>query len=333
MERISSGRGYAIIAARGIAAAALAAIAFLWAPRAGAQDITAYARECAKKIAPVPAFDCTQGIEIPITVNQQPPPSYQPHMDCDRPSLLYLAGVNTDGNCVPYSRVIIFRDDDVAQIVAMCREKKIRDANTALYDEVDVISHSVRTGSTCWFQAEAPGLLDPSRGLNGKKVPSPEDPAGKSFWNEPVVTSKGECAACHDSDPFMYSPFIAQTRQLPADPFGKYANDIGAPFRAWQQPSAINTRGNTCLGCHRIGNLMTCKQTVREAVGIVTSRGSDEWAKTYPNSHWMPPGNSMTQKQWDQIYGGSVDAIFACCANPKAPECNVTPIHGAQPQK
>ena len=77
---------------------------------------------------------------------------------------------------------------------------------------------------------------------------------------------------------------------------------------------------------------MTCKQTVRQAVGE-PSPGSDEWAKKYPNSHWMPPGNSLTQKQWDQIYGESVKAILACCANPKAPECNVTPIHDAQPQK
>jgi hypothetical protein len=168
--------------------------------------------------------------------------------------------------------------------------------------------------------------------LNGKKVPSPEDPAAKNFWIEPVVVSKGKCGYCHDSDPFMYSPFIAQTGQLPADPFGKYVNDIGAPFREWQQPSAISTRGNTCVGCHRIGNLMTCKQTVRQAVGE-PSPGSDEWAKKYPNSHWMPPGNSLTQKQWDQIYGESVKAILACCANPKAPECNVTPIHDAQPQK
>jgi len=330
MERISRDKGYAIIAA-----AALAAVAFMWAPRAGAQDdqypdITEYARECARKIAPVPSFDCTKGTEIPITVNQQPPHSYQPHMNCDRPSLLNMG--TTDGNCVPYSRVVVLRDDDVAQIVALCREKKIRDAKTVLYDEIDITSHNVRTGSTCWFQAEILGVLDPARGLNGKKVPSPEDPAAKNFWIEPVVVSKGKCGYCHDSDPFMYSPFIAQTGQLPADPFGKYVNDIGAPFREWQQPSAISTRGNTCVGCHRIGNLMTCKQTVRQAVGE-PSPGSDEWAKTYPNSHWMPPGNSLTQKQWDQIYGESVKAILACCANPKAPECNVTPIHDAQPQK
>jgi len=159
MERISRDKGYAMIAA-----AALAAVAFMWAPRAGAQDdqypdITEYARECARKIAPVPSFDCTKGTEIPITVNQQPPHSYQPHMNCDRPSLLNMG--TTDGNCVPYSRVVVLRDDDVAQIVALCREKKIRDAKTVLYDEIDITSHNVRTGSTCWFQAEILGVLDP----------------------------------------------------------------------------------------------------------------------------------------------------------------------------
>ncbi|HUJ82438.1 MAG TPA: hypothetical protein VLW83_11190 [Candidatus Acidoferrales bacterium] len=313
--------------------AAAAFFALLRAQPAGAQDITAYAKECARKIAPVQEFDCLKGVEIPITVNLQPPPGYQPQMNCDRPSLLYQAGENTDGSCVPFSRAIVLRDDAQAQIVAICREKKIRDRETKLFDEVDVISHNVHTGSTCWFQAQAGEPLAPNRGLFGTRVPSPEEPIGKKFWNTPAVTAKGNCVTCHDSDPFMYSPYIAQTRQLPADPFGKYANDIGAVFRAWEKPSAISTRGNTCVGCHRIANLTTCRQTVREAVGIVTSRGSDDWARQYPNSHWMPPGNSMTEKQWDQIYSASVQKIFACCANPKAPECEITPIRGALPQK
>jgi hypothetical protein len=313
--------------------AAAAIIGALCAAPACAQDITAYGKECARKIAPVPEFDCLKGIEIPITVNLLPPPSYQPQMNCDRPSLLYQAGENTDGRCVPFSRVIVLRDDAQAQVVAICREKKIRDPDTKLFDEVDVISHNLHTGSTCWFQAQAREPLSRNTGLIGTRVPSPDSSIGKIFWHAPAVTAKGNCVSCHDSDPYMYSPFIAQTRQLPADPFGKYANDIGAAFRAWEIPSAISTRGNTCVGCHRIGNLTTCKQTAREAVGMVTSPGSDDWAKQYPNSHWMPPGNSMTEKQWDQIYSASVQKIFACCANPKAPECDITPIRGAQPQK
>lgn len=319
-------RAAAMRLAPGIAAAFLA---LACAPLSRAQDINAYGRECARKIAPVPAFDCAKGVEIPITVNLQPPPGYQPQMNCDRPSLLVQAGENTDGSCVPYSRVLVLRDDAQAQIVAVCREKKIRDANTKLYDEVDVISHNVRTGSTCWFQAQAPEPLSPNTGLFGNRVPSPEEPIAKKFWHAPAITAKGNCVTCHDSDPFMYSPYIAQTRQFPADPVGKYANDIGAAFRAWEKPAAISTRGNTCVGCHRIGNMTTCKETVREAVGLVTSPGSDDWAKQYPNSHWMPPGNSMTEKQWEQIYSSSVQKIFACCANPKAPECDITPIRGA----
>src|SRR5271169_4556992 len=83
------------------AAYSFAAAAFftqLCAVPAGAQDITAYAKECARKIAPVQEFDCLKGAEIPITVNLQVPPTYQPQMDCDRPSLLYQAGENTDGS-------------------------------------------------------------------------------------------------------------------------------------------------------------------------------------------------------------------------------------------
>ena len=51
------------------------------------EDITGYAQECAARIAAVPAFDCTQGTEIPITVDGKTPASYAPGMSCDRPSL------------------------------------------------------------------------------------------------------------------------------------------------------------------------------------------------------------------------------------------------------
>ena len=311
--------------------AAAAIIGALCAAPACAQDITAYGKECARKIAPVPEFDCLKGIEIPITVNLLPPPSYQPQMNCDRPSLLYQAGENTDGRCVPFSRVIVLRDDAQAQVVAICREKKIRDPDTKLFDEVDVISHNLHTGSTCWFQAQAREPLSRNTGLIGTRVPSPEEPIGKKFWNAPAVTAKGNCVTCHDSDPFMYSPFIAQTRQLPADPFGKYANDIGAWFRAWEKPSAISTRGNTCVGCHRIGSLVTCHTSIRQAVGLEPIPGQDTWAQQFPQSHWMPPGNWLTPEAWKIIYQQSVQELSKCCATPNAPGCKRVSVTGATP--
>ncbi len=310
------------------------------AGHSAAQDIVTYGRECAKKVAPIPAFDCfdeKKGAVVPITVNGATPPRYDPQMTCDRPSLLYQAGENTDGHCVPYSRVLVLQDDKKAQISAVCRQKKIRDAASPLFDEIDIIAHNVETGSTCWFQAQAPEPLSPARGLNGRRVPPPDEetpprgqPAARTFWKSPAQTAKGNCISCHDSDPFMYSPFIAQTRKLPADPFGKYTNDIGAAFQQWNKPSSITTRGNTCTSCHRIGSLETCRRTVRESAGNAASPGSDDWAKRYPHSHWMPPGNAYTQAQWDVIYRESFDKILQCCVQPNGPGCRVTPIRGSK---
>jgi hypothetical protein len=316
------------------------AILFLCSPAlAQAQDIVAYGQECARKVAPVPAFDCLNsaiGAIAPITVDEKTPPSYQPQMLCDRPSLLYEAGENTDGQCVPYSRFLVLRDDATAQIAAVCRQKKIRGQNSPLFDEVDIVAHNVQTGSTCWFQAQAPEPLDPGRGLNGRRVPPPDEavpppgqPSARSFWNSPEKTASATCVSCHDIDPFMYSPLAAQTRQLPSDPFGKYANNIGAPFQLWPKPLNLSTRGNTCTSCHRIGSLETCQRTMRESTGLITSPGSDDWAQRYPNSHWMPPGNAKTQTQWDVIFGPSLQELLACCANPKLPQCIVAPVVGA----
>lgn len=313
---------------------------FAGAGRCAAQDIIAYGRECAKKVAPIPAFDCLdekKGSVVPITVNGVTPSKYEPQMTCDRPSLFYQAGEKTDGHCVPDTRVLVLQDDKKAQISAVCRQKEIRDASSPLFDEIDVISHNLETGSTCWFQALAQPPLSPARGLNGRRVPPPDEvtppagqPSAKKFWNSPEQTAKADCVSCHDSDPFMYSPFIAQTGKLPADPLGKYANDIGAPFQKWKKPFSLSTRGNTCTSCHRIGSFATCQHTVAESVGKTASPGSDDWAQRYPNSHWMPPGNSYTQAQWDVIYRQSLEKIGQCCVDPSRPGCQVMPIRGSK---
>ena len=135
------------------------------------EDITGYAQECAARIAAVPAFDCTQGTEIPITVDGKPPASYAPGMSCDRPSLLPpVPGETTDGQCLPYQRILKLRDDSTAQISAICRQKILRPAGTYLYDEVDIVLHGVASGSTCWFQALAPLPLTAEHGLDGRHV-------------------------------------------------------------------------------------------------------------------------------------------------------------------
>jgi len=303
--------------------AACAALAAFLLPSGHAETIVEYGRACAQKVAPIPAFSCRDGEAVPITVDGREPPAYAPQMSCDRPSLLPPEGAEkTDGQCVPHSRALVLRDDDRAQVSAFCRQKIIRPGDTHLYDEIDIVAHNVRTGSTCWFQASAPLPLRADRGVDGRRVPPPD--AGRSaqrFWNAPSRTAAANCVRCHDSGPFMYSPFIAQTKALPGDPFGPYKNDIGRDFRRWPQPIAITTRGNTCTTCHRIGNMNSCQVAMFESVGAKRSLGLDNWGTKFPQSHWMPPGHLHSQAQWDEIFERSVAQLAACCKDPAGPGC------------
>jgi hypothetical protein len=250
-------------------------------------------------------------------------------MNCDKPSLLPVPDSQQgDGYCVPHSRALVLRDDSQAQISAFCRQKKIRPKGTHVFDEIDIVAHNVRTGSTCWFQATAPEPLRADRGLDGRSVPSPTRvsvlppaPKPEAFWNAPALTAKQNCVNCHDSGPFMYSPFIAQTKALPGNPFGKYKNDVGQVFKDWQQPFGITTRGNTCTTCHRVGNMNSCQVALFQSTGMASYAGQDDWAKKFPASHWMSPGNLHSKAQWDTTFSDSVRKLAACCSDPKGAEC------------
>jgi hypothetical protein len=80
-----------------------------------AQNATTYGGECAREVTQVSKFNCSDGVEVPVTVDGVSPETYTPGQSCDRPSLLPpFPGQKTDGQCVPYSRALILRDDDVA---------------------------------------------------------------------------------------------------------------------------------------------------------------------------------------------------------------------------
>jgi len=326
--------------------------------RATAQDdydVVQYGDDCAKRIAAAPAFNCLDGEIIPITVDGKTPDAYTPHMACDRPAYLPYPD-STDGQCTPYSRVRTVRDDDV-QMLLFCRRMFIRPADSPQFDSIEIIMHNVVSGSTCFFISKNFGA-DPN-GENGLRVPPPNEAtpppgtiAARDLWASPRHVAEHGCIFCHDSDPWMHSPWIAQTDQLPTDPWGFHAVDVGGPFAAWPQPQSIRTRGNTCTGCHRIGSLNTCGardiptfgaqpakmlQSVGQAPpgrfgaapgsdAAATPDPVDAWAHAYPHSYWMPPGNGFTLEQWNAIYEQSLADLQRCCADHDAPGCIVEPI-------
>ncbi|WP_417455113.1 hypothetical protein [Kiloniella sp.] len=277
------------------------------------QDLASYGNMCAEAIRDLPAFNCQTGTMIPITINGgETPDKYYKDMDCDRPSLLPL-GKDADGQCVPYSRVLDLSEGD-NQVAVLCRQKKIRTASSIYYDEIDVVAHSAKDGSTCWFQATGSNGLP----IDGSLVPSPMKKApfedyeeARQFWNTPKEVSDDGCGNCHDNDPFMYSPFIGQVwDKVPTDPEGWYKH-LGRDFQKWQ-PISLSTRDNTCVGCHRLGVDFTSGQATEEAVGMADIPNANTWAQTYPASHFMPVGNFHSEAQWRVIYAKSVSEILRC---------------------
>jgi hypothetical protein len=321
-------------------------------------DVVQYGKDCAKLIAEAPPFDCLDGEIVPITVDGETPAEYTRHMRCDRPAYLPYPE-KSDGQCTPYSRVRAARDDDV-QMLLFCRRMYIRPPDSTFFDSIEIIMHNVVTGSTCFFISKNFGG-DPE-GDDGRRVPPPSEdvpPEGRisarELWATPAETADHGCIFCHDSDPWMRTPWIAQTEQLPADPWGLHSVDVGGPFEKWPEPMSITTRGNACTGCHRIGSLNTCGthviptfgqqpakmlQSIGRAphgrmgtpAGTSTGDGPEvvsTWGETYPNSYWMPVGNDLTEEEWKVVYERDVAELERCCADHDAPGCIVEPVRKA----
>ncbi|NJM43696.1 MAG: hypothetical protein HC858_06445 [Brachymonas sp.] len=327
-----------------------------------AQTFYQYGAQCAKEVTPIPAFSCMAGEKIPITINGQITTSFT--ATCDKPSLLKATDAGAQGQCVPGSRALVLRDDAKAQISAICRKHVVREPDSPLFDEINIVSHNLTNGKTCWFTAKAAIPYQADRGINGARlVPSPSGlpsaavsskaprgyelihPASETLqpnwrdawrvekttlpnpaavWMSPETLVKREpaCTTCHDSGPFMYSPYIAQTTQLPGDPFGKYQpRAIGQAFKVWPQPFALTTRGNTCTTCHRMGNMNSCAVASLQATGRKPQEGGNAWSQEFPQSHWMSPGNLHSRLQWDQAFIKSLNEIVDCCNNSNAAQC------------
>lgn len=318
---------------------------------AHAETLFEYGRQCAEQVGEIPAFNCMAGEEIPITVDGRPVPADQAPARCDRPSL--LPQPDAQSPCVPGSRALVLRDDKAVQVSAICRKQVARPAGSPLFDEINLISHSLKNGKTCWFTAKAAAPLSAATGIDGRWVPSPSTlkrlpppaspegvkaPPADKLWQTPaqVAWSQPACVNCHDSGPFMYSPYIAQTTQLPGDPVGYYEpKALGADFkRAWAKLHAfgITTRGNTCTACHRMGNMNSCQVAMQQSTGNAPQQGGDEWSKRFPQSHWMSPGNLHSRAQWDEAFSDSLKKLAACCADPKGAGCKVVGYGAKAPQ-
>jgi len=297
------------------------------------QTLLEYGAQCAQEVGEIPPFDCNSGTEIPITINGKRQGANEAPNQCDKPSLLHLRDGNWPGQCLPGSRVLNLSRGST-QISAYCRRDRSHPGTKPVYDEVDIVLHHSGNGKTCWFASRPPS--DPATGIDTSRVPPPNEkmpPSGFTpaveFWKSPVDTASMKCMSCHDAGPFIFSPYIGQVwDKVPTDPWGKYSS-IGQAF-PHDPVMVITTPGNACIGCHRIGRSESCELYIPLSVGqhLEKSPGNNEWANTYPASHWMPPGNNMSESEWSAANMKSVDSILSCCKGKKGADrdCTFTPI-------
>ena len=294
--------------------------------------INNYGRRCAQEIAFLPPINCLEGEIIPVTVNGKEPKSYPKNLKCDRPSMQDLKG-KADSQCVPYSRVLKLPLQDPDTIaVAFCRRYKEREKDSPLFDDISIILHRKSSGATCFFQSTD----DRTKALDGTRVPPPhelpiETPLGEEvaakFWLPPEKVALRRCHQCHDSDPFIHSPYISQTSQIPSHPKGAY-KIVGKEFSDWPIVYGVDTKDkNLCTSCHRMGHQYSCNEYAPYSTGDKPILGQHKGFKSFPKAHWMPPNPEETSlKQWQERYLRDILQIQSCCKNPDQDFCRVTPI-------
>ncbi len=350
----------------------------------GSVTATAHAQHCAERLGAIRPFSCFDGEIMPIKVNgaeiqpylsQQQAAAYDfgtgtSQLRCDKPALL---GLGNQGHCIPYARVgrlKTYREDgsehpDV-DTVFTCRRYVARLGQSTyagqvfdgsehpLFEDIAVIQHNRVSGETCFFQMLKPGAAP----IDGRRIPPPTEvalpPGGPSyavpaasFWLGPDDTAAKGCNKCHDSDPWMHSPYIDQVRGpdggpiVPAGAFGsgrggKYSVIGRRGFYNWERSKAISstvttdTEGKSCTQCHNVGNINSCAQWSQQSAGTVygpnlTTTGANDFHHRY----WMPPAEAALQNYNGWANAGwkrAAERLQACCTNPAAAGCASTPI-------
>ena len=343
-------------------------------------DIVTYAKECSERLGRLPAFNCLDGEIIKIEVDGEVPSHGYPefagdssgNLDCDKPAHLAMGN---EGRCMPWARLgrlPSIRADGTTHpdvdTVFICRRYNGRDGSYRWrdgqtydarvfpgFEDVAVIQHNRVTGETCWFQ-----MLD-STAKDARRVPPPDEEqlpsdapstalSARTFWLSPQRTAAINCLSCHDSDPWIHTPYVAQVKDrngrpiLPSHPFGPYKNMGRKYFTDWltanrQSFSVAPREANSCVSCHRIGSKNTCGNFAAQSIGAREAAGMSAWAReNFGLSTWMPPqipGAPTSHAEWFADMGGyrsAAEKLIHCCQNPDSVECQErTPINTAPP--
>jgi len=239
--------------------------------RSGDEDLAHFALRCDKAMGgvTVPAFDCDVGSE----------PDGQGAADgssikCEAPNVL-------KNECDPGSHFqVLHRNEggDGIYIVAHCRRQVARKkTDPGEYGDIAVIQYNANSGATCYYQALGYEL--------SHSAPKPSLGEG-GYWKTPAETADINCVQCHDTGPFIRSPYLAQLGEVwpylgdpshpgtPPQAKDVKGNDlpgtlyvdrnsmwnktmpysfVGLNFQSWEAYKLTGDAGAECTGCHRMG--------------------------------------------------------------------------------
>lgn len=214
------------------------------------------------------------GKYLPITVKDEVPEEYHPHMRSDRPMMLpttFEGWEEDEGQSIPYGVVgRIPGSNPEVQWVFLARHYLVKDPVTYLNSfaslrDVAVIGHHPRTGATAFFQ-----FYDPPDPKPAATIISPWSSGGQDFWNDVTWMSGVDCAQCHSADPFIHTPWINQAKidkrpgqafpesVVPSNPLGPFhyiPADVGDRniLEDWDKHLVqLDAPKNVCTTCHRI---------------------------------------------------------------------------------
>lgn len=236
---------------------------------------------------------------------------------CANPSLL-------TSSCAEGSRLGQLRHGDV-MLRWICRDP-YDDGGRALYSDMGLIGQNTRTGVSCfWDDIDNVTHDDDLPNLDLLEASDEELAHHLSVF---YFTNGESCTACHDHDPFIYTPYLESTGwtsvSLDKGPYSLV--DLAGAGQAVPAMHLVSPQATMCTACHRIGSGNTCGVFVRDAVALdngaayeqsvrdAAMPGSPHWKLAY----WMP-GDTVILPDfdlWAMAFGSAAQHVVSCCNSP-----------------
>jgi hypothetical protein len=278
-------------------------------------------KEALGELPPPSAITCEAGATIPIyrLEGGRAIETKENGTTCKNPALLEL--MPAEQACTPGSRL-----GQVVTETAIFRFICRRAPDGAAYDDMGVIGHNPKTGATCFWTA-----LDEKRtdGVMPALDVSDGDPKKLDALAQSMqLAYEGDkCIACHDGDPFVYTPHLEGVWRWDTDVyrFGPYRQvRIAGPPTPVPHKHLVSDAAAPCTTCHRIADGRTCDTFVPSSAGVVNEDlpYQPELRRSPALARWMP----HPAGKWGPSLDAAVAHIGECCASPDAPGCRWAPI-------